>query len=59
MGRKPRELTAIPCPENAGQLTRACQASSEAGKARSHWQEALALFSDLDAPEADQVRARL
>ncbi len=25
----------------------------------SHWQRALALFTDLDAPEADQVRARL
>jgi tetratricopeptide (TPR) repeat protein len=25
----------------------------------SHWQRALALFTELDAPEADQVRARL
>ncbi|WNV89624.1 BTAD domain-containing putative transcriptional regulator [Umezawaea sp. Da 62-37] len=30
-----------------------------AAGAVSHWQRALALFTDLDAPEADQVRARL
>ncbi|MGO9082419.1 MAG: ATP-binding protein [Streptosporangiaceae bacterium] len=40
-------------------LASACQASGNARKAHHHWREALALYTDLDAPEADQVRAQL
>ncbi len=40
-------------------LARTHQASGEPGKARHHWQEALALYTDLGAPEADHARAQL
>ena len=40
-------------------LARACQAAGDPGQARHHWQQALALYTDLGAPEADQVRAQL
>jgi len=40
-------------------LGEACHADGDVGKARRHWQEALALYTDLRAPEAEQVRARL
>jgi tetratricopeptide (TPR) repeat protein len=35
------------------------QASGAPARARHHWQEALACYEDLGAPEADQIRARL
>jgi hypothetical protein len=28
-------------------------------QARHHWQRALAMFTELNAPDADEVRARL
>lgn len=40
-------------------LGNAYQASGARSQARRHWREALAGYSDLGAPEADQVRARL
>jgi DNA-binding SARP family transcriptional activator/Tfp pilus assembly protein PilF len=33
--------------------------SSDPGKAREHWREALSRYADLGLPEADEVRARL
>jgi hypothetical protein len=30
-----------------------------AGQARHHWPQALTLYTELGAPEADQVRAQL
>jgi tetratricopeptide (TPR) repeat protein/transcriptional regulator with XRE-family HTH domain len=40
-------------------LGRACQALGDADQARRHWQQALAIFTKLGVPEAEQVRARL
>ena len=40
-------------------LGRAAQASGDAERARRHWRRALSLYTELGAPEADQVRARL
>jgi len=40
-------------------LGRACDALGDADQARQHWQQALAIFTRLGVPEADQVRARL
>jgi tetratricopeptide (TPR) repeat protein len=37
----------------------ACQASGDPGAARHHWEQALALYLGLEAPEAEDVRARL
>jgi tetratricopeptide (TPR) repeat protein len=38
---------------------RALATAGQRGQARAHWQQALAIFSDLGVPEAAQVRARL
>ncbi len=40
-------------------LARACHAAGDPAQARQHWQQALALYTDLGVPEAGQVRARL
>jgi tetratricopeptide (TPR) repeat protein/transcriptional regulator with XRE-family HTH domain len=40
-------------------LARAYQASGDTGKARDHGYEALTRYTELGAPEADQVRAQL
>jgi tetratricopeptide (TPR) repeat protein/transcriptional regulator with XRE-family HTH domain len=40
-------------------LGRACQALGDADEARGNWQQALAIFTELGVPEAEQVRARL
>jgi tetratricopeptide (TPR) repeat protein len=40
-------------------LGHACHATGDLRQARQHWQEALALYTELGAPEADQVSAHL
>jgi tetratricopeptide (TPR) repeat protein len=40
-------------------LARAYQTSGDTGKARNHGHEALTRYTELGAPEADQVRAQL
>jgi len=40
-------------------LGQAHRATGDAEQARWHWQQALSLFTELGAPEADQVRAHL
>jgi DNA-binding SARP family transcriptional activator len=40
-------------------LARAYQSAGQPGQARQHWQHALAEFTRLGTPEADQVRAEL
>ncbi len=40
-------------------LARACQATGDLGQARCNWQRALALYTGIGVPEADQVRAAL
>jgi tetratricopeptide (TPR) repeat protein len=40
-------------------LGRACHAAGDHGQARHYWQHALGIFSELDAPEADEVRGEL
>ena len=40
-------------------LARACDAAADSGQARQHWQQALAGYSRLGVPEANQVRAQL
>jgi DNA-binding SARP family transcriptional activator/tetratricopeptide (TPR) repeat protein len=40
-------------------LARCYQATDDSGRVVRHWQEALALYSYLEAPEAEQVRAHL
>lgn len=40
-------------------LGNAHDACGDPGPARSHWQKALALYSDLGVPEADQIRIHL
>jgi DNA-binding SARP family transcriptional activator/Tfp pilus assembly protein PilF len=40
-------------------LGRAFRVLGDAKSASYHWQQALALYADMDAPEADQVRAQL
>jgi tetratricopeptide (TPR) repeat protein len=40
-------------------LGRVCHAAGEHAQARRHWQDALTLYAELGAPEADQVRAQL
>jgi tetratricopeptide (TPR) repeat protein len=40
-------------------LGNVCQAAGETDQARHHWQQALALYSGLNAPEAAQVRTQL
>jgi DNA-binding SARP family transcriptional activator len=40
-------------------LARGYQATGEPARAHGHWQQALTLFGELGAPEADQVRAQL
>ena len=37
----------------------AYHATGELGEARPHWQQALTLYTQLGAPEADEIRARL
>jgi hypothetical protein len=36
-----------------------CRALGDEDQARRHWQEALAIFTELGVPEAGEVRARL
>ena len=40
-------------------LARVDHATGDPGQARDRWREALAIYTDLGAPEADEVRARL
>jgi DNA-binding SARP family transcriptional activator/Tfp pilus assembly protein PilF len=40
-------------------LGHCCHVTGDPGQDLRHWQEALALFADLGAPEADHVRAQL
>jgi DNA-binding SARP family transcriptional activator/Tfp pilus assembly protein PilF len=40
-------------------LARAHRACGDASSARLHWQQALSLYADLSAPEADKVREQL
>jgi Tetratricopeptide repeat len=40
-------------------LGRACRALGDEQQARRHWEEALALYTKLGVPAADEVRARL
>jgi len=40
-------------------LAHAYQATGDPGKARRHWRQALALYTELGTPEAEQVRLRL
>jgi DNA-binding SARP family transcriptional activator/Tfp pilus assembly protein PilF len=40
-------------------LAQAYQDAGNHGQARHHWQEALAIYADLNATEADQIRAQL
>jgi tetratricopeptide (TPR) repeat protein len=40
-------------------LASAYQADGDTRKARRHWREALSLYTDLGAPEAEEVRAQL
>jgi tetratricopeptide (TPR) repeat protein/transcriptional regulator with XRE-family HTH domain len=40
-------------------LARACHADGDHHQARCHWEEALALYLVLGAPEADEIRTRL
>jgi Tfp pilus assembly protein PilF len=40
-------------------LARVYQSAGQPGQARHHWQHALAEFTRLGTPEADQVRAEL
>jgi hypothetical protein len=40
-------------------LGRSHHASCDPDQARHQWHQALALYTDLDAPEADQVRVSL
>jgi tetratricopeptide (TPR) repeat protein len=40
-------------------LARACQADGNPLQARHHWQQALTHYAAIDAPEADEIRARL
>jgi tetratricopeptide (TPR) repeat protein len=40
-------------------LSQACHAGGDPAGARHHWQQALALFTELGTPEADKVRAEM
>jgi tetratricopeptide (TPR) repeat protein/transcriptional regulator with XRE-family HTH domain len=40
-------------------IGQACRAGGDVGGACRHWQQALALFTELGTPEADQVRTQL
>jgi tetratricopeptide (TPR) repeat protein len=40
-------------------LARACDADGDPGQAVRHWRRALDMYTELGAPEADQIRARL
>jgi DNA-binding SARP family transcriptional activator/Tfp pilus assembly protein PilF len=40
-------------------LARSHQATGDSAQARRHWEEALTLYTDLGAPQAEQVRAQL
>jgi tetratricopeptide (TPR) repeat protein len=40
-------------------LAQAHQDAGNHAQARHHWQEALAIYADLNAAEADQIRAQL
>jgi hypothetical protein len=40
-------------------LARVHHAGDDRGQACHHWQQALTLYTELGAPEADQVRAQL
>jgi hypothetical protein len=40
-------------------LAHAYHAVADTGQARHHWHEALTIYADLGAPEAEQVRAQL
>ena len=40
-------------------LARAYQATGDCSHARRHWQQALAVYTDMGVPEAGQVRAML
>ena len=56
MGRKPRELTAIPCPENAGQLT--AEVRAEMGRIYKETQAADEFGADDDG-DSHRVLRRL
>jgi DNA-binding SARP family transcriptional activator len=45
--------------ETLGRLGDAHQAAGDLGKARTTWEEALAVLDDLNHPDADQIRAKL
>jgi len=40
-------------------LAHACHSTGEHDQARNHWQHAVTRYTDLDVPEADDVRASL
>jgi Flp pilus assembly protein TadD len=40
-------------------LASACEANGDLRQARRHWREALTYYTELGAPESEQVRARL
>jgi hypothetical protein len=40
-------------------LARAHQASGDSARADIHWKQALTLYTEFGAPEADQIRAQL
>lgn len=40
-------------------LGHACDRTGDRDQARRHWQDALALFTELGVPEAERIRARL
>jgi tetratricopeptide (TPR) repeat protein len=40
-------------------LARVCDAAGDPSRALPHWRQALALYAELSAPEAGQIRARL
>ena len=45
--------------DTLGHLGDTCHAAGKLQEARAFWEEALAILADLNAPEADQIRARL
>jgi len=45
--------------DSLGHLGDTCHAAGQPEEARAFWEEALAILADLNAPEADQIRAKL
>jgi len=45
--------------DTLGHLGDTCHAAGKPEEARAFWEEALAILADLNAPEADQIRAKL